>query len=87
MTDADTTQDNFILPAPPVGGLPISQDWLDVDGYTSSVLTTPCVYQQTMASVHSLFITIGFLPRNGVGKSITETGRYECGLSPQNRDS
>ena len=29
MTDAGTTQDNFILPAPPVGGLPISQDWLD----------------------------------------------------------
>ena len=23
------TQDNFILPAPPVGGLSISQDWLD----------------------------------------------------------
>ena len=29
MTDAGTTQDNFIRPAPPVGGLPISQDWLD----------------------------------------------------------
>ena len=29
MTDAGTTQDNFILPAPPIGGLPISQDWLD----------------------------------------------------------
>ena len=29
MTDADTTQNNFILPAPPVGGLPISQDRLD----------------------------------------------------------
>ena len=29
MTDAGTTQDNFILPAPPVGGLPISKDWLD----------------------------------------------------------
>ena len=29
MTDASTTQDNFILPAPPVGGLPISQDCLD----------------------------------------------------------
>ena len=29
MTDAGTTQDNFILPAPPVGGLPIFQDWLD----------------------------------------------------------
>ena len=29
MTDAGTTQDNFILPAPPVGGLPISQDWLE----------------------------------------------------------
>ena len=29
MTDAGTTQDNFILPVPPVGGLPISQDWLD----------------------------------------------------------
>ena len=29
MTDAGTTQDNFILPAPLVGGLPISQDWLD----------------------------------------------------------
>ena len=29
MIDAGTTQDNFILPAPPVGGLPISQDWLD----------------------------------------------------------
>ena len=29
MTDAATTQDTFILPAPPVGGLPISQDWLD----------------------------------------------------------
>ena len=29
MTDAGTTQDNFILPAPPVGELPISQDWLD----------------------------------------------------------
>ena len=28
-SDAGTTQDNFILPAPPVGGLPISQDWLD----------------------------------------------------------
>ena len=26
MTDASTTQDNFILPAPPVGGLSISQD-------------------------------------------------------------
>ena len=87
MTDAGTTQDNFILPAPPVGGLPICQDWLGVDGYTSSVLTTPRVYQQTMASVHSLLITIGFLPQNGVGKSITETGRYECGLSPQNGDS
>ena len=29
MTDAGTTQDNFILLAQPVGGLPISQDWLD----------------------------------------------------------
>ena len=29
MTDAGTTEYNFILPAPPVGGLPISQDWLD----------------------------------------------------------
>ena len=29
MTDAGTTQDNFILPALPVGGLPISQVWLD----------------------------------------------------------
>ena len=29
MTDAGSTQDNFILPAPPVGGLPLSQDWLD----------------------------------------------------------
>ena len=29
MNDAGTTQNNFILPAPPVGGLPISQDWLD----------------------------------------------------------
>ena len=29
MTDAVTTQDYFILPAPPVGGLPISQDPLD----------------------------------------------------------
>ena len=29
MTDAGTTQANFILPAPPVGGLPISQDRLD----------------------------------------------------------
>ena len=29
MTDAGTTQDNFILPAPPEGGPPISQDWLD----------------------------------------------------------
>ena len=29
MTDASTTQDNSILPAPPVGGLSISQDRLD----------------------------------------------------------
>ena len=29
MTDACMTQDDFILPAPPVGGLPISQDGLD----------------------------------------------------------
>ena len=29
MTDAGTTQAYFILPAPPVRGLPISQDWLD----------------------------------------------------------
>ena len=29
MTDAGTTQDNFILPASPIGGLPISQDRLD----------------------------------------------------------
>ena len=29
VTDAGTTQDNFILPAPPVGGLSISQDRLD----------------------------------------------------------
>ena len=28
MTDTGTTQDNFILPAPPVGGLPISLDRL-----------------------------------------------------------
>ena len=28
MTDAGTTQDNFIPPALPVGGLPLSQDWL-----------------------------------------------------------
>ena len=27
--DAGTTENNFILPAPPVGGLPISQDRLD----------------------------------------------------------
>ena len=30
ITYAGTTQDNFILPAPPVGGLPISQDCLDM---------------------------------------------------------
>ena len=29
MTDVGTTQDNFILPVLPVGGLPISQVWLD----------------------------------------------------------
>ena len=29
MTDVGTTQDNFILPAHPVVGLPISQNWLD----------------------------------------------------------
>ena len=29
MTDVGTTQDNFILPAPPAGGLPISNDQLD----------------------------------------------------------
>ena len=29
MTNVGMTQDNFILPAPPVGELPISQDWLD----------------------------------------------------------
>ena len=29
MTDAGKGQDNFILPAPPIGGLPISQDGLD----------------------------------------------------------
>ena len=29
LTDAGTTQDKFILPAPHVEGLPISQDWLD----------------------------------------------------------
>ena len=29
MTDAGTTQDNFIHTAPPVGGLPFSQDWFD----------------------------------------------------------
>ena len=28
-SDVGTTQDNFILPAPPEGGLPVSQDWLD----------------------------------------------------------
>ena len=28
MTDVGMTQDNFFLPAPPVGGLPISQDQL-----------------------------------------------------------
>ena len=30
MTDASTTQDNFIFPAPPVGGLPIFQDQLNI---------------------------------------------------------
>ena len=29
ITDAGTTQDNFVLPALPVGGLPTSQDWID----------------------------------------------------------
>ena len=29
MTDTGMTQNNFILPAPRVGGLPLSQDWLD----------------------------------------------------------
>ena len=29
MTDAGTTHDNLILPAPPVGGLPIFQYWLE----------------------------------------------------------
>ena len=42
MTDAGTTQDNFILPAPPVGGLPISQEWLDrmnlVRNYTIPII-------------------------------------------------
>ena len=28
-SNADTTQNNFIFPAPPIGGLPISQDRLD----------------------------------------------------------
>ena len=39
MTDAGTTQDNFILPAPPVGGLSISQDWLDRMKYVREVKT------------------------------------------------
>ena len=29
MTDAGTTQDNFIVSAPPVGRMPSSRDWLD----------------------------------------------------------
>ena len=29
MTDAGVTQDNFILPASPIGGMPISQDRLN----------------------------------------------------------
>ena len=29
MPNVGTTQDSFILPAPPVGGLPISKDTLD----------------------------------------------------------
>ena len=33
MTDADTTQDNFILPAQPVGGLPISQTYIYMHAY------------------------------------------------------
>ena len=30
MADEDTTQDNFILPAPPVTGLSIRQDQLEI---------------------------------------------------------
>ena len=42
MTDAGMTQNYFILPALPVGGLPISQDWLDrmklVCNHTNSII-------------------------------------------------
>ena len=44
MTDAGMIQDNFILPALPVGGLPISQDWLDKK--THFRITIPIIYNK-----------------------------------------
>ena len=37
------TQDNFILPAPPVGGLPISQDWLNGTKLVPIIRTIPII--------------------------------------------
>ena len=46
MTNADTTQDNFILPAPLVGGLPIFQDWLDRNNLIEGRLHSSYTYKQ-----------------------------------------
>ena len=59
MTDAAMTQDNFILPAPPVGGLPISQERLD---RMKLVATTPF---QLFCQVEKIYWLIKCLKSQG----------------------
>ena len=65
MTDACTTQDTFVLPAPPVGGLPISQDWLDrmkLISYRSIPIILPSgknILADTMYKINIEYINIG----------------------------
>ena len=73
MTDVGTTQDNFILPALPVGLLPISQDQLNrmklVHNHTIPIILPPnsflafnyYVYICKISFIGPLILKVGFL--------------------------
>ena len=73
MTVAGTTQDNFILPAPPVGRLPISQDWLDRMKFVGDP-TTPI----NLPSGINILVNMAF--KICVGYTILDTRQIQSGL-------
>ena len=81
MTNAGTTHDNFILQAPPVAGLPITQDRLDRMKLVRD-RTIPVIVSSGSNILAATIQGTPTLPRGNSGADLAEESAFSLPLMP-----